>query len=510
MPKIINAFRGTSPVANSISQLGLALFGDNLSSDLKRAQLEALQRQNTETSLLGQDVANMGGAAAVASDPVVQGRVISSGYKPQEFSDLARMDAAVRGDPRVSDYMLGSGQAESSTPRGFGADQSRQERQHGASLGETTRHNMADETLNRDKFGFDKTKFYEEPQAALVNGQPQYVPRGRLTDTGTAPILSDTDRKGTLIDNQFQYLTPEEQKQYLGANPTVGTTRNLVTPSGTFQITDESLSRGLDARGRPLPEPSDKDYIGSVEGSAADVGLTNAVTTDAQSDILGGNAFIAQADAMIKLATENPASFGMIGAARNAGQELNQGWRVLAQHLGFSPDLLAQQAKAKGFDISAYDRSLPQVQMLGTALTYSAASAIAGQENRSVSDTDREIWQEAMGHAQSFFSLDTAQSIAERAKFAKAIVLEHQRLARGALEQGYKFDPNGSNSLLGQAVSNVLANPNSFTAGPTQNVPGFSVSPTAAPADPNAPAQAPAGGVEVWQRGPDGVPRRVQ
>jgi hypothetical protein len=492
MPKIINAFRGTSPLADSISKLGLALFGDNLSSDLKRAQLEALQRENTETSLLGQDVANMGGAAAVASDPVVQGRMISSGYKPQEFSDLARMDAAVRGDPRVSDYMLGSGQAESSTPRGFGADQSRQERQHGASLGEMRRHNEAGEGLDQDKFGFEKEKWYTEPQQAVRNGQPVFVPRSHLTQPGVAPQLSETESKSNLANGMFYDLTPEEQKQYIGANPTVGTTRNLVTPSGTFQITDESLSRGLDARGRPLPEPSDKDYIGSVEGSAADVGLTNAVTTDAQSDILGGNAFIAQADAMINLADQNPASFGMIGAARNAGQELNQSWRVLAQHLGFSPDMLAQKAKASGFDISAYDRSLPQVQMLGTAITYSAASAIAGQENRSVSDTDRKVWQDAMGHAQSFFSLDTAQSIKERAMFAKAIVLEHQRLARGALEQGYKFDPNGGNSLLGQAVSNVLADPKSFTAGPSQGVPGFGVSPTAAPADPNAPAQAPA------------------
>jgi hypothetical protein len=476
MPRIINAFRGTSPVADSISKLGLALFGDSVSGDLKRAQLEALQRKNAETLNYGKVISESGGAAA-ASTPVGQAMLWASERNPQEAADLARMDAAARGDPRVSDFMLGAGQAESSTPRGFASDQSRQERQHGATLGETRRHNIAGEDLDRDKFGFDKEKWYTEPQAAMRNGQPAYVPRSHLTEPGTEPIRSEAEVKGGLLDDEFYNLTEDEQRNVLGADENVGQTRVLRTKNGNYLVTDESYSRGLDAQGNPLPPPDRADVIGNIQDTGSGGVLSSPAANTALDKAEITFARFNTTQQMLKdvAAKADPRLFGYSGKVLDAARGgITLGANMWGLVAG-APDAQTAKQKIEGEIVNEVNRQIGsgkqvlspdainlifskeggELETLAGIYIYQAASAIAGQDGRDLSNADVTRAIEMFGSPQSWTT--------DKARFNEKIDLVNRYMIRSmnALRQlrGQPLIPEPDSPTVGVPGVGNIADP---------------------------------------------------
>jgi hypothetical protein len=458
MVKIINSFHGQSPIASTIGKLGTALFADRSANELRRQQAYALDRENTEMEALAVALANSkGGARDFYADPANLARLTLSGYTPAHLGDSFRQQAAsqygVR-DARTDEAIIGAGGAYSSSANAFDSEQARLKAAQEAQQAEVAAHNRATEQQAKANQQWEVDKWHQEPQEAIgPNGQPLFMPRAHLTDTGVSPVMSSDEFKGSqfaLNWNDMDKLAPVQQRA-LGVEPTVGTTWNYLMPDNTrFTTTDENFAEGKDAQGRPMPTQGGV-RVGGEGGGGAGGALTNAVETDLQSKILASNNFIAQADAMIKLTEDHPESFGIVGAGRSALQGVAQNLSVFQQYM--SPEMVEA---SKTFLNRPYDPSLPQVAMMEKSIVYSAASALAGQENRSVSDTDREVWNEAMGRMQSFWSLDTAASVKQKLMFAKSVAQEHARLAAEALKRGVTFSPDGSNSVVPMAITNVM------------------------------------------------------
>lgn len=489
MPKIINAFRGTSPVANSISQLGLALFGDQVGADLKREQLLAAQRENAEAVNQGTMVRDLGGTDKALASPDFQGSLIASGRATQPVLDLGRNSAFITDSPIAEKFALGAGQSASSLPSSFATDQANQNLRAENTLAETATHNRATEGIQDRAREDENTRFFGTPKPVLLpSGQPGFVTQQNMTDPGVQPIRSETEVKAGLLDNQFNYLTPEEQKQVLGANQNIGTSRVLRTPTGNYIVTDESYSRGLDSQGNVLPAPTREDVVGNIEDTGTGV-LTNAGQTNAQESIIAGQKFgfvLDQAEAIANSPNADQL-FGVQGKVRAMGQEVLQGIQGLSALAPKAvPEVQSAQTALKNAGLAnvlpeLYDPRLPAVETLGALMLYQGAAVLAGQSNRSVSDKDILMMRQIIGDPQSIFS--------SRQNFlAKAAQLRQLQKGFNAIDQ----------RALGGDLTAPVASwpaPNSPAAG----VPGVGNISTPPPA-----------ATEVWERGPDGVPRRVQ
>ncbi|BAQ16108.1 hypothetical protein [Methyloceanibacter caenitepidi] len=247
MPQIINAFRGTSPIAETIRSLSGTLLGspgDQTSDALKREQLYAAQRENVETDNYGRQIAE-GGADTAWRSPVAQAMLFASGRNA------------------------------GSTQGAFNANQSRMAAQHAASLAESRRASEAALTENARQFN-------QTPLEALQNGAPVFVPRAGAFEEGVSPVLSDAERKGTLAGQNFGSFNklPIEEQTYLGADPSAakpGATWNYIADGKSYLTNDQAAARGVDLNGNPLPAGG---YKGTVEGAAGDVGVTGKAKID--------------------------------------------------------------------------------------------------------------------------------------------------------------------------------------------------------------------------------------
>lgn len=455
MVKILSPFRGQDPIAAAITGAGQRMFGDQVGGALKNEQLYALQRGNTETDNLMANVAKSG-AQNLGSDPITQAMLIGSGYKPGDFGDIGLMGAATKfgaEDPRTQNWQVGTGQSYGNTAGAFTK-----------TLAETTRNNDMQSADRR--YGVDQSqateryKFFETPKEVILpGGAPGFARQGELAGSTNSPIMSETDQKGLLLGQNFGDLGALDpmQRQVLGANPSESgrTPRNYVTPSGSF-ITYDGVT---DAQsGQPLPAGG---YIGNVEGSADNVGLTNSTRTDAQAGIMAADKFSLMADRMLTLARNNPSSFGLVGNIRGKGQELAQAMKAVSSMFGGESGA-AHAANAARRELDAqglgslmpelYDPSLPATQMLGGLILYSGASALAGQENRSVSDADITLMKSILGEPMGLF--ESAESISVKLSLAKDIVTEHKRLSQEYLARGVPMPEKGV--LANEAAANVL------------------------------------------------------
>lgn len=494
MVKIFNTLRGPDPLGAAFANLGKSLFGDTTANAINSEKLYAAQRENAEMDNLMARAAKSG-VQNLGADPIAQAILLGSGYDSSKFGQVGLMGAATgfgAADPRTQAWQVGTGQAYDNTAGAFGQK-----------LAETARSNNMESADRR--YGVDQTqkterdKFFYTPKEVInPDGTPGFARQGELAGSTFSPILSEADQKGTLLGQNFDNLPALDpmQRQVLGANPsdTSRTPRNYVTPQGSF-ITYDGVTNAQ--TGAPLPAGG---YIGNVEGGAGDVGLTNSVTTDLQSGIMAGDKFVLMADRMLGLAKDNPSSFGLVGNLRSKGQELGQALDAVGGLFGGQNGIAtaAQEARRTlnaeglaGLMPELYDPSLPAVQMLGGLILYSGASALAGQENRSVSDGDIRLMKNILGDPMGIF--ESAQSVSVKISLARDIVMEHKRLAQAYLDKGMAVPSDGA--LAQQAAANVLGRQGQ-AAGAPQPV---------APAAPNAAPQ-----VEQWERGPDGQLRRVQ
>lgn len=406
MVAIKNPFYGQDPVAKVLADLGQSAFGGTLDRDVKSEQLYKLQRENQETdNLMG--LVNGSSAASLASSPVAQAMILGSGYKPEDFGKLGLLETATtRGarDPMTQNFQVGTGQSYDNT---FGA--------FDAKLAETIRNNnMTDST---ERYKFDNTL-----EEALINGNPQYVPRSEAP--GMTPVLSNTDVQGSMALNNFGQMgdLPSAEQDYLGigsGSGTAKTPKNYVGPDRKTYITYDGVN---DAQtGAPLPPGG---YIAGVQGGAADALGANALTTQSTNDDQGTIRRVEEyqsiSQQLRQMAETAPQNFGALGMLRGNLQEAAQlvpalgalfGGDVNATVKDFEQSLIGDPNKAGMFNefLSTYDAGLPTVRTLGVMAKYQLIAAALGQNGRDLSDKDLVQGEKLFPDPQGLFS--SAQSV---------------------------------------------------------------------------------------------------
>lgn len=461
MVRIINAFREDRPVGRVLASLGDALFGDQATGEINRQQAYALQRGNVETDNL-MALAREGGLETLT--PAGQAMLIGSGYDPNDLGRIGAMGASTQfgaRDPRTTNWSAGIGEY-GTTAEAFDADQANQRGMNDADNAAAMARQAA------------------LPQAALVNGQPGFVPQGGAFDPGIAPIMTQSEVQGFNLANLFPTLTPEQQLTAVDAAPSLdqvragvatdalangaglgalpgpeqafigadagtagGTVKNYIGPDGSRHlVTDESARLMQDVQGNPIPAGG-QIVSTALQGGAADIGLTNAAQTDAQSDVVAATKFNAIVDMALPL-TENGTLFGPVGWIRSKGQELLQSVQALVDVVDPGATVVnAETGEAAGtlaqFIPEMFDPQLSEVETLWGALLYQGASALAGQQGRSVSDADVRFMRTILGNPMGLFS--SAASMRAKLEQARAVVNALSNVSRDVLENGVNTTP---------------------------------------------------------------------
>lgn len=440
MVKIFSPFQGQDPLAEKLRALGQQMFGNNTDNALKNEKLYEMQRNNVETDNLMRRVAG-GGAQNLGADPIAQAILIGSGYKPEDFGKIGLMGSATANgatDPRTQNWQVGTGQSYDNTADAVRAKQA-----------EVIRNNdmqSADRRYGVDQNqATDRYKFENEPKAAIgPDGKQVFAPQGGLADGGFAPIVSESDQKGTLLGqnwNNLPGLNPQQQ-EVLGALPgSAGgsrTPKNYIIKDAKGQTQTLLTADGVTdlQSGKPLPPGG---YIGTVQGSANEAGVTNSVNTDLQSGVIANKKFTFLVN-QAKDLTADPTLFGAQGLARSLGQEVAAGVGGIAKAFGkgTTGDMvlndaraLAQQNGLSALIPELYDPNLPKVDTLWGLLVYQGASALAGQNGRGVSDQDVKNMRQILGDPKSLFS--SAAMMQSKLEQAQAIVNGFDSINREAL-----------------------------------------------------------------------------
>ena len=310
----------------------------------------------------------------------------------------------------------------------------------------------ADEAINNwRKYNTDQTQQTERTKMTEafdpVTSQPVFRPANDLS--AVQPFMSEADTKGALLRQHFDNLAGADpyQREVLGANVDGAKTsspKNYIVNGQTF-VTYDGITSAVD--GTPLPPGG---YIGTVQGSATDTGVTKAVATDLQSDTIANKKFDFLVNKGLAL-TANPQLFGPQGYVRSTLQEIAQGLKGVSTIIDPDPNKAAaevqnarQEAAQYGVNIpELYDPQLQEVETIWGLLVYQGASALAGQENRSVSDKDVQAMRQILGSPQSLFS--SAESMKAKLNQARDVVANYDKISREALqEQAPVTSPFGS------------------------------------------------------------------
>jgi hypothetical protein len=457
MVKIFSPLSGPDPIAGAFREYGKQLFGDQTANAINNEKLYAAQRENTETDNLMRRIAGGGGAQAMTADPISQAILIGSGYDPSKFNSMALMGGATQfgaADPRTQNLQVGAGQSYDNTAGAFNAK-----------LAETVRSN--DLASADRRYGVDESqkterdKFFFEPKAVInPDGSTGFARQGELPGSTFQPIISEADQKGTLLAqnwNNLPNLNPNQQ-EVLGALPgSAGGSRTpknyIVTDPVTRQPkTFMTIDGVTDVQtGLPLPQGG---YIGTVQGGAGDVGLTNSTMSGLQQNILANNKFKNLAQLTREYAEKDPNNFGIPGYVKGTVQDIQQLAGTLAQGLGYkglqdAVDQVQADAVRNGVDpgliSGVFDPNLAGLQTLSDLLAYSAAEALAGQSGRSVSDRDVQAFKNIVGDPQSVF-MSQAKYLAKLSQIERILDINQQTLSdaqkSGAVPQFTGSDGN--------------------------------------------------------------------
>jgi len=430
MVRIINAFRGESPIGNVLTQLGQQLFGDQAGASINREQAYALQRGNAETDNLMRQIAEGGGVQALGADPVTQAMLIGSGYDPQDFSRIGLMGAATgygARDPRTTNWTVGAGLPYGNTAEAFDLDLAETARNNNLQSGD--RRYGVDQNVAQDRYEFDQT-----PQAAMVNGQPAFVPRVGAFEPGVGPVLNASEAQAMKFLEMFPALDPLEQRvgvgaapsldqtraneatrilgtpgglpgadpntqEFIGARAAPGTSWNYITPDGKVFITnDTAYAAGTDARGRPLPPDGTRGELQATDMG----GLAPAAKSDLDKMEFALYRLDNTASQLIEaIDAADPRSFGLAGAVADLGRGAVTAVANLAGLLGveeFSATALRQRLASAPQDPNdpvqpgtwdlLFNPAATELQTLGGIFLWQAAAALAGQGGRELSNAD--------------------------------------------------------------------------------------------------------------------------
>lgn len=435
MVKIFSPYRGPDPLGATLSNLGKQMFGDQTANALNNEKLYAAQRENAETDNIMGRIANGGGAQAITADPIAQAMLLGSGYDPSKFGNIALLGGATQfgaRDPRTQNLQVGTGQSFDNTAGAFDAK-----------LAETARNNNLASSDRR--YGVDQSqaterdKFFYEPKPVVnPDGTTGFARQGELAGSTFQPVLSDTEQKARFADQNFGNMgaLPEAERQYIGANVSSGSRapKNYIVtgPNGPQTFLTDDGRTDLQT-GQVLPPGG---YIGTVQGDAKGVGLTNSVRSELEGSQIAYDKFMSVANMADNL-TADPTLFGPQGFLRNKAQDVLQTIGGAKAILGAKADLatnlvssetgqLLGEGAARALIPEFYDPRLNEVESLWGILLYQGASALAGQENRSVSDKDIEQMRSILGDPQSLFSSNL--SMKAKLDMARRLVAEGRKI----------------------------------------------------------------------------------
>lgn len=217
--------------------------------------------------------------------------------------------------------------------------------------------------------------------------------------------------------------------------PSPGTPRNYVTPTGGRGITLDGVTDS--ANGTAIPEGSTV-FTGQVQPTGVD-GLTQSTKSTLQKGAVEAERFKRMLE-QTRAAAQDKTNFGIPGFIKGVAQDTAAVGQGLAEGLGFNnlnqaiARARTELARSDASDpnllagLFDFDPGLPKLQTLADLLVFSAASALAGQEGRSVSDRDIKMFKGIVGAPDSFLmnqerylaKLQTLQDIVEGREAADA------------------------------------------------------------------------------------------
>jgi hypothetical protein len=462
MVQLINVFRGESPVGQMFRELGNSMFGDQASGELRRQQAYAAQRANTETDNLMRLVGQPGGLDALT--PAAAAMLIGSGYSPDDYGRIGNLATSTTygaRDPRTTNWAAGLGEY-GNTAEAFDLglaetarnnDLQSSDRRYGTDVGARTSiaNNAADNAAALARQN-------ALPLATTIDGAPAWTTQGTMAGS---PILTQTEAQGLNLMNLFPDLSPLEQRVAVDAAPSLtqvqgdlaaeniddlggmdeyqqrflgvetdqsaaGSPKNYYAPDGTIHITYDGIT---DAQtNAPLP-PGGQIISTQLQGGAGDIGVTNAVKTDLQSDLLSINRFNDLAGMMMEMVEDPDTTWGAPAWFEAKFQEIAQGVGQLVDYI--RPEDAETVAR---FLPEMYNPNLPAQQTLYTLMLYTGAAALAGQQGRSVSDADIRQMRAAIPDPTGFFT--SRESMRAALGVLGTVLQGYEARATEALQQG--------------------------------------------------------------------------
>lgn len=470
MPTIDNPY--ASSFAGPLSNLAKAFMtGPDEATKIARAETALkLQRQREGTESLANAFAQFGQPGFDRNTAI--SAAITGGYDPNKLAVLERYGAANTygaKDPRTTNAFVGAGGSYGSTGQGFDETQAGLDRRN-------------DATLKEKRYEFDsKPQTVGSPTGPVLVRTADAIGKPAVEDVGK--VKGDFARRAINAPGGISALNPTEQ-HFIGAAPGNQTPRNYIGPKGEKLQTYDGVT---DARtGQPLPPGG---LIAGVQGTPDQSGLRPNVQSGLQNASIENQKFKALLDHTRQLAND-PSNFGIPGFVKGLAQDVTQVSDGLAKGLGYTglSDAVAD-AKQKAIDnglspnslpgLFTFDPRLPSLHTASDLLVYQAASALAGQSGRSVSDKDVQMFRGIVGDPRDWLGnqdkylakLDTIERILE--------------VYQGVVDHNLRGGPQAPAAA--------------------QAAPGANVPPPPAPGAPQSPPV-----VERWQRGPDGTLQRVQ
>lgn len=389
MPTLDNPY--ASPIAGPLSNLAKSFMtGPTEGQRIIQAETALkLQRQRQGVTDLASAFTQYG--TPTFNRNAVMSSAVTGGYDPKDLAEMERYGAANSfgaTDPRTTNASVGAGGAYGSTAHGF-------------------REGEANQT-KRTQMGLDQKtyEFNNKPQTYVNPETNQPVIGTQSGAVGQRPVLSETDAKGFRLDQNFGKVgtLPQAEQRILGAEgKTQQTPRNYLAPGGAMHQTYDGIT---DARnGQPLPAGG---AIAGVQGTPNESGLRPNVQSDLQKADIENQKFRGMLGYTRNLAKESAGNFGVAGTVKGIAQDVSQVADNLAKGLGYNGLQSAvedakQRAIAGGVDpnslpgLFTFDPNLPSLHSAADLLVYSAASALAGQSGRSVSDKDVALFRDITG-----------------------------------------------------------------------------------------------------------------
>lgn len=302
------------------------------------------------------------------------------------------------------------------------------------------------------RYEFDNT-----PEAAMgADGRPTFMPRAQLAGSGAAPIMSETDVRGTRLNQNFDNLPAlnPQQQAALGVEPKIDARQpfnvEIATPQGTQNFL--TYDGRTDTQGNPLPA-GEQRRVDSSRTAAGGEGFSASGRNQLAQQMLSFGDFRDTLNMAREIAVQDPTIFGATGNVRRFAQSVTQQMANIGLLTGRGAqdlDTAYQEAMVNLADngvniqlLGGYDPNLNDIAKLATILTYNGASVFAGQEGRSVSDKDVQQFSSFVGDPrswgstqQSFLSgLNLMEQLLNQRENRRSQALGGQPAARSATPQ---------------------------------------------------------------------------